>query len=84
MKIKAKAHFFLASWLTTRLVVGLELSRLALVRGRPLARIIRIFRQRRELPEAFWTADKTGVSYIGLDRSAGDLHILKFPFPSSN
>jgi len=84
LRFKGKAHFFLASWLTTRLLIGLELSRLALMRGRPLARIIRIFRQKRELPEAFWTADETGVSYIGLDRAEGNLQILKFPFPNSN
>ncbi len=74
-----KARFFLISWLSTRLLLGLELGRLALLRARPVARIIRIIRQKRNYPPSLWTLDPPHAVCVTIDPEDNTPIVRKIP-----
>lgn len=79
-----RVGLFFASWLGTRFLFGIELGRLALLRGRPVARIIRFVRQREKLPRSSWTVDPPYSVCVVLDIEQSRLLVHKIPAAGNN
>jgi|GEM_PF-4222737 hypothetical protein len=74
-----KAGLLFLSWLSGRLLTGIELGKLAILRPRPMVRILRIVHREQTLPPACWTVDPPYVVCVAVDLQRHSLRVHKIP-----